>query len=195
MWVEIYFTMILKPQILTHPNIPKPLHGVNPRTIMGNRWWNKTREVVYASTDYHCIACGIPKALSKGPKWLEAHEFWHIDNRTGICTIESIEPLCHYCHQFIHSGRLSMECDKSIPGWKVDAILEHGFEILSKNGLKCFYGTLKLAEDRLANTFGVTAYEHEVNPDIKWGDWKLVWNGLEYHSKFADAVEHLNHYA
>ena len=95
--------MKLKPEILAHPHIPKPMHGLSPRTIMGNEWWDVTRKEVYAKYDYHCIACGVPKAEAIAHHWLEAHEFWHIDYRTGVCEISSIEPLCHYCHNFIIS--------------------------------------------------------------------------------------------
>lgn len=179
------YTGTLMPEILTHPNIPKPLHGIAPRTIMGQKWWDKTRKEVYAKTDYHCIACGVSKDEAKGHKWLEAHEFWEIDYATGTAKITSIQPLCHYCHNFIHSGRLS----KIIGGEKseneIKHILEHGFKILSKNNLQCFPGTLELAEKIGARTFNVTAYELPDN-DIEWKNWRLVWNGMEYGSKFRD---------
>ena len=84
--------MKTKPKILAHPNIPKPLHGISPRTIMGDDWWNKTRQEVYKKYDYHCIACGVAKEDAKKHQWLEAHEFWNINYETGICTVESIEP-------------------------------------------------------------------------------------------------------
>lgn len=181
--------MDLKPQILCQPNIPKPLHGISPRTILGNAWWNREREKVYQSSDYHCIACGVHKTKAIEHQWLEAHEWWDINTATGICTIKSIEPLCHYCHNFIHSGRLAELIDKEIPGWKVDAILEHGFRILSENQLQCFHGTRILAEERFIDTLHVPWTELWVNPDLKWSDWCLQWNGKEYHSKFHNLRE------
>lgn len=118
---------VLKPEILCHPHIPKPLHGVAPRAIKGQTWWDKTRQEAYRSTDYHCVACGVHKHEAKKHKWLEAHEFWNIDYNTGVCEVKSIEPLCHYCHNFIHSGRLSMIVGKEKSKQEVIDILEHGF--------------------------------------------------------------------
>jgi predicted HNH restriction endonuclease len=186
--------MKTKPEILTHPNIPKPLHGISPRTIMGEDWWNKTRQEVYARYDYHCIACGVAKAEAKEHQWLEAHEFWNIDYYKGVCEIKSIEPLCHYCHNFIHSGRLKMIMGKDKTREQVKAILEHGMKILSDNKLACFPSTFYFAQDMGCNTYQVYPYEI-TGLDIPWNEWKLVWNGKEYHSKFQSFEEWRSFYS
>lgn len=173
----------LLPQILTHPNIPKPLHGIAPRTIMGQKWWDKTRKEVYASTDYHCIACGVSKEDARGPKWLEAHEFWEIDYNAGTAKITGIHPLCHYCHNFIHSGRLASISGGLKSENEIKRILEYGFKVLAKSNLQCFPGTLELAEKVEAETYGVTAYAMPESA-VEWHNWRLLWNGVEYASKF-----------
>jgi hypothetical protein len=183
----------LKPEILCHPNIPKSLHGVAPREIMGKEWWDIERQKVYASTNYHCVACGIHKSKAKKHKWLEAHEFWEIDYKTGVCKISSIEPLCHYCHNFIHSGRLSMIINKEKSQQEVKEILEDGFKILSQNNLLCFPFTLSFAKKLNCDTHGVKPYNIEMG-DIKWSDWKLIWNNNEYKSKFKSEKDWSENY-
>lgn len=180
--------MTLKPKILTHPHIPKPLHGIAPREIMGKDWWDKERQKVYALYGYHCAACGVHKSKAKKHKWLEAHEFWDINYETGICKIQSIEPLCHYCHNFIHSGRLSVIIDKEKSEKEVKEILEHGFKILSDNKLLCFPFTLSLGIDLDCNTYDVKTYILRTE-NILWTDWKLIWDGKEYRSKFQSEKE------
>lgn len=175
------------------PNVPKPLHGIAPRTIMGQAWWDIERQKVYASTNYHCACCGVHKSEAQAHQWLEAHEYWDIDYKKGIANISKIIPLCHYCHNFIHSGRLSaiMGIEKSES--EVKNILTHGFKILSANKLQCFIGAIELADDLGVNTLGVTNYnipEH----DVKWGDWKLLFNGNEYKSKFKNMTAWKKHY-
>jgi len=184
----------VKPEILTHPNIPKPLHGMAPRTIMGEDWWNETRQKVYQSTDYHYAACGVHKSQAKKFQWLEAHEYWRIDYKKGVCEIKSIEPLCHYCHNFIHSGRLAMIIGKEKSVNEVKEILEHGFKILSDNNLKCFPFTLGLARQVSANTFGVKPYKIPESK-IKWDEWKLIFEGKEYYSKFKNIDDWENTYS
>lgn len=185
--------MNTKPEILCHPNIPKPLHGVAPRAIMGQQWWDDTRKQVYARYDYHCIACGVHKKDALVYQWLEAHEFYHVNYQTGLVKISSIEPLCWMCHNFIHSGRLEALYDNgelSMP--EAVQILEHGFAILAKNNLKCFFGTRDFAKKINARTFGVKAYE--IKGTVPWNKWRLLWNGKEYFSKFKNEDEWLAHY-
>ena len=184
----------LKPEVLTHPNVPKPLHGINPRTIFGNRWWNLKRKIVYASTDYHCCACGVHKSNAKKHQWLEAHEYFDIDYMTGVCEVKDIVPLCHYCHNFIHSGRLSMIMGKDKTVEEVIDILEHGFKILSVHNLKCFYFTYNLATSLNANTYCVECYEINKNIHLDWLDYVLIFEGKKYRSKFDSKEEWIEFY-
>ena len=183
----------MKPEILTHPHIPKPLHGLNPREILGKEWWDKGRFEAQKRTNHTCVACGIKKEDAKKYQWLEGHEYWDINYMIGRCKVVSIEPLCHYCHNFIHSGRLEkiMGKEKSIN--EVKEILEHGFKILSENKLRCFPFTLELGKKLKVNTYNVEAY---LLPEskVKWGDWILIIENKEYKSKFKNIDEWYAYY-
>ena len=179
-------TLDLKPEILSHPNIPIPLHGINPRNIKGKEWWDATRHEAMKRTKQHCVACGTHALNAKKFRYLECHEFFNIDYQTGRCEVESIEPLCHYCHNFIHSGRLSMIMGKEKPKREIISILEHGFNILDENDLKCFPFTLEFAESLGANTYDVEAYELNINPKLKKEDFVLIFEGEEYNSQYFD---------
>lgn len=184
----------MKPEILTHPNIPKPLHGLNPRTLLGKDWWDMTREAAQVRTGYKCACCGVPKHRARKHQWLEGHEYFDIDYQTGVCEVISIEPLCHYCHNFIHSGRLSVIIGKEKTKSEAIDILEHGFNILNENNLECFPFTLDLANSLGADTFGVQSYSLAINKELKWTDYVLILNGKEYKSKFKNETEWRNQY-
>ena len=77
---------------------------------------------------------------------------------------------------------------------EVDEILEHGLSILSEHDLKCFPFTLKMAKDRGCNTFGVKPYVIAINPNIKWEDWMLKFNGKEYRSLHSSQQDWHKHY-
>ena len=180
-------------KILCHPNIPKPLHGLNPRTINGDSWWNHIRQKVYAKYDYHCLACGIHKSEAKKHQWLEAHENWEINYSKGECKVDSIQPLCHYCHQFIHSGFLSVR--KDIYNSEKRLILQHGFDTLKGSGLKVFKGTWKLAKR-------LNVKRHDLRPQITeminvadWNEWYLLYNGKKYYSLYKDYADWINRYS
>lgn len=179
----------LKPEILTCPNIPKPLHGISPRTIMGQQWWDNKRRKVYASTNYRCVACGVHKSNARARKCLEAHEYFNINYETGICKIKSIEPLCHFCHNFVHNGRLGVSGDIKF----IRDVLDHGFDIVRKNNLAVFFNAVNLGNIVGANTVGVKTYTPKCS--VKWLDWVLIFNGKEYRSNFKNYEEWMEFYS
>jgi hypothetical protein len=183
-----------QPDILSQPHVPKPLHGLNPRTILGQSWWDIVRERAYQSTDYHCLACGVHKSEAKQHKWLEAHELWNIDYTTGICTVNDIVPLCHYCHNFIHRGRLYMIMGKEKSIENVKDILGNGLKILADNKLKAFYFTIDFAKSLGISTYGIKKWKPKENPKLLWNDYKLILDGKEYTSRFLDEKKHRDFY-
>lgn len=170
-----------RPEILLSDNIPQPMHGTAPRVILGSKWWNATRKAAYASTDFHCIACGVHKTMAKGRKWLEGHELYKVDYPKGRLTYLETVPLCHFCHNFIHDGRLlSLLHKEEIHHQKFVAIIQHGDRVLASVGLK-----RKPREKREAEyTDGLL-----MNTVAAWKDWRLVIDNLEYMPKFRTAQQ------
>jgi hypothetical protein len=168
----------LKPELLSQPTLPRQLHGVNPRTIKGKDWWDKVRHEAYKSTNYHCVACGIQKSQAKKHQWLEAHENLTVDYETGLCEVKTIEPLCHYCHNFIHCGRLSMIEGNEKSTQEVIDILEHGFQVLKKNNLKACDYTTSYAKHIGANTFDIESFK--VDPWSASVEFRLLLEGEIY---------------
>ena len=161
-----------RPEILLQNNTVKPLHKVVPRTILGRKWWDETRETAYATTDYHCIACGVHKRAAVWHKWLEGHEVYTINYREGRMTYVETVALCHSCHNFIHCGRLKAILDNGeITKDRYDSIMAHGAYVLGQAGLK---GTVP-TPGRIA----------------KWEDWRLVLFGKEYPPIFKNYGEWL----
>lgn len=154
----------INPEILCHPNIPKPLHGVAPRVIAGAEWWDQNRRKAYAEAGYCCEACGVPKEEAKYHQWLEAHEYYVYDYQAGTVTFDHLVALCHSCHNFIHNGRMAMMVEQGkMEEEKYNDIMEHGLKIIKDNGLTAKYST------RHSQTFRKA-----------WGDIKMVFEGKEY---------------
>lgn len=146
------------PSLLLHPNIPKPLHGIAPRVIMGQEWWDKHRREAYANAGYCCEACGVPKEEAKYHKWLEAHEYYDYDYAEGTLTFVKLVALCHSCHNYIHSGRMAILRNSGEMTYaKYDDIMEHGD---------------RLTEGHTTPTRGVGVAD--------WEDWRLIFEGKEY---------------
>lgn len=154
------------PTILLAPNVPKPLHGLSPRTIRGKQWWDEERQKAYAAADYHCEACGVAKWDAKYHQWLEAHEVYLYDYAQGFALFIGLVALCHSCHNYIHSGRMEVLVQSGkMTKEKLKDIMAHGNRVLRDAGLR----KVEPVPDRIA----------------PWEDWCLIFEGEEYPTKFA----------
>lgn len=200
------------PKILLHPNIPKPLHGLNPRTIKGQHWWDEQRKLAYAVHSNHCWACGIHKTDALFHKWLEAHEYHKIDYRRGRAEVVGIVALCHACHNYIHNGRLSIQTNKyERPVKDAWLILHHGHKVLVDASLRPNPFALRVAYSLLVSHGQAPRYCRgwadeanlikliERNPmplgdNVKWENWRLILDGQEYKPLQANFNEWYAHY-
>ncbi len=158
-----------EPRLLLCPNVPKPLHGVAPREVLGAKWWDAERQAAYRSASYHCLACGVWKHEAAGRRWLEGHELYHVDYLLGRVVYVCAVPLCHFCHNYIHSGRLQALLDRGeIHHAKYAAIIRHGDGVLARAGLRRWVRGESVDGPRIA----------------PWGAWRLVVNGVEYPPKY-----------
>lgn len=171
----------LRPEILLGHNIPKPLHGVAPRVVLGQNWWNKERRASYKSSNYHCIACGVHKSKAKYHQWLEGHELYEIDYAKGRMKYLETVPLCHFCHNYIHDGRLlDLLKKRQIHHAKYVAILKHGDQVLRKAGLE------KLSRDQRNELFLKQMFKGRI---AAWKDWRLVIGRKTYKPKYNNLKE------
>ena len=172
------------PSILLHPQIPKPLHLLNPRTILGSRWWNEVRQEAYKRHDLCCHACGVHKYDAKHRQWLEAHEMYDIDFVTGRVEFVEIVALCHFCHNYIHKGRLANLLAKGEIGMRfVDTIIKHGNAILTGAGLP------------LDGTEQLLGLLREKGRLCRWEDYHMVINGIRYERTFVTYEDWEKHWS
>jgi hypothetical protein len=87
---------------------PAPLHGVNPRLMMGDYDWDKVRKDTYAKSNNKCAICG-DTGLNQGfPHAVEAHEIWDYDFKTCTQIFMGLVALCPICHKVIHWAQNEM---------------------------------------------------------------------------------------
>lgn len=162
----------LRPEILLLPNIPQPLHGVNPRTVLGNSWWNKTKKEAKLASDNHCVACGVSKMQAKSRQWVECHEVYDTDYKRGRLTYIETVTLCHYCHMYIHDGRMKHLMEKGqLHQQKYVSIIQHGDRILMEAGLERLPYKEREENVRRIIVDGNMA---------EWSKWRMVVDGVEY---------------
>ncbi len=169
------------PSILLCPNIPKPMHGVAPRIVIGPKWWKKTSKAAYESTGFHCKACEVHKSAAQSRQWMEGHELYDIDYQRGRMTYVETVPLCNYCHNYIHDGRLNALLTKGkVSHAKYTSVIQHGDSVLRRAGLKRlnFATRQELIIDLLLN-----------NRMAPWKDWRMVFQGKEYPPKFKTEAQ------
>lgn len=190
--------------ILSGPNLPKPLHGVNPRTFMGSVAWGKTRKRTYYLAKYKCQICGADCSESGS---MDAHELYDIDYVKGTSTFKRVVGICKNCHNFYHSGRLITlyrRRNPLYPSSKVLSIVEHGFQVIYKwnqahpdepklKAYETFLEYLKHDElspkmEELIEKYEIEFWGEDKKKLAEWGDWKLVFGNREYPTPYKDYV-------
>lgn len=190
-----------RPELLASPNIPKPLHGVNPRTILGKTWWDYERQICYAKHNYCCYACGVPKQNADFFQHLEAHEDYDINWENGRVELKEIVALCHTCHNFIHNGRLyHIYNEGQVSKDRVLHILERGFDICERHNIQPYFGaylTLNLMNGQELEEALKNAQKKGWFPtkEASWDKWHLVVEGKEYYSPFKDIEDWKKYWA
>ena len=113
------------------PNIPKPLHHVNPRNLLGQNTWNHMRRRCYALADDTCEICGTkPENLRQR----HAHEVYEIDYKKGTVKFVRAFCVCSLCHLGgIHTGRALTLWKQKNPLYPTEFLLkgaENAFRII-----------------------------------------------------------------
>lgn len=176
-----------EPSLLLCPNVPKPMHGLAPRVVLGQPWWNKERRAAYESTNFHCAACGVHQYDAKSRQWLEGHEWYDIDYRRGLMTYVRTVPLCNYCHNYIHDGRMKALLDAGkLHHSKYAAILQHGDRILREAGLSKAH---RIDRDEAMKKM-------ILNGEVAdWSKWHLVIGRTRYKGLFDSLQEWIDYHA
>lgn len=163
--------------ILCQPNIIKPLHSLNPRTILGKSWWDKERQAAQEKYNYCCAACGVHKSKADIFQWLEGHESYEINFDEYSYKLIEILPLCHACHNYIHSGRLLMLLRKQeITQDRYNFIMNRGNQLLVEAGIN--------KEEFLYNLFEGNFIKGFPEKNGTWNKWHLIIDNKKYFSKF-----------
>lgn len=191
--------------LITMPNVPRPLHRLNPRNIMGQSTWNHVRKRCYYNAHYKCEICGVDFAEIK-PRYA-AHELYSYDYMAGTGKFERCIAICAQCHNAIHSGRLITmykNGNQLYPKQYVLKVVEHCFRLVSqynaehrnKKPLKLYATFLEylkvpeLHDDmvKLIDKYNIQFYM-EPKRIAKWQDWKLIIGNKEHKTPYKDEGE------
>ena len=190
--------------LIAMPNIPRPLHTVAPRTVLGATVWNKMRRACYEKADNTCEICGEkPEDLRKR----HAHEAYIVDYEHGTCTFVGVFCVCALDHLgAIHTGRALTLWSQGSPLISTEFLLggaEKAFTIISSYNKERgadirLYSTyieyLKHDELRepmleLIKKYNVKFYMEDPKKTAKWGEWKLILDGEEYPTPYKNEKE------
>jgi hypothetical protein len=177
-----------RPKLLLHGSIPRPLSGVNPRSIMGKQWWDEQRQKAYAHNNFHCHCCGVHKSEAKMFQWLEGHEIYKVDYKTYRTKFMGVVALCHCCHGVVHAGRTTqVYLNEKLSTAKFNTILHHGQDLIKKAKLDTpiSFRFMELVSTGMfvdeANLILRKEYKKTAPLDLSsWDKWRLYFNGRLY---------------
>lgn len=124
------------------------------------------------------MACGVHASEAKGRQWMEAHEQYTINYQKGRMKYVGAISLCHYCHAYLHDGRLEWLLQTGqIHHAKYVAIHQHGDRVLATAGLS--RESKEIRDKKI--------HEQEIAP---WGSWRLQIGRKLYKPKFATSAQY-----
>lgn len=188
--------------LIAMPNIPKPLHGQAPRTLLGVSTWNHIRKRCYALADNTCEICGDkPENL----RHRHAHEVYDIDYEKGTAKFIRAFCICALDHLgCIHTGRaITLFKDKN-PLYPREFLLdgaEKAFKTISEynkdnpgadlRAYTTFLDYLRVPEleqpmRELIKKYDVKFYMEDPKKTAKWGQWKLLIGDREYPTPYKN---------
>lgn len=187
--------------LVAMPNIPKPLHGVNPRTLLGNATWNRLRKACYFNAHDTCEICG---AQPENLRHRHGHEVYEIDYAHGTAKFVRVFCVCSLCHlACIHTGRAITLWKQNNPLYPTEFLLEgaeHAFKIIHdynednpKADLRAYatfleylkHDELREPMEKLIEKYNIKFYK-EVEGMVDWGDWKLLIGTDEYPTPYKN---------
>lgn len=165
--------LFTRPKLLLHPGLPRPLHGMAPRTILGEAWWTAERDAAFEHNNFCCWACGVHRTDAVEFQWLEGHEAYEINTRRGLVTFIEAVGLCHYCHSFIHRGRLrALVKAEREPYDKLRQVLLHGLAVLEKS---------KVLRKQKGVTLERRLEQLRLDDrDVPWDRWRMCVGDIYY---------------
>lgn len=188
--------------LIAMPNIPKPTHGLSPRTLLGAKTWNHMRKSCYANADDTCEICG---AKPENLRHRHGHEVYEIDYEKGIVKFVRVFCICSMCHLAgIHTGRAITLFKQGNPLYPKEFLLEgaeHAFKIINEYNkdhpkadlrayvtfldyLKC--PELKETMEELIEKYHIKFYKEDTKNMAEWGKWKLIIGDQEYPTPYED---------
>lgn len=191
--------------LIAMPNIPRPLHTVAPRTVLGATVWNKMRKECYEKANDTCEICGeCPEDKRKR----HAHEAYVINYEEGTATFVGVFCLCALDHLgCIHTGRAVTLYSQNSPLVTKDFLLagaEKAFTIISSynkdhpeadlRAYSTYIEYLKFDELRepmleLIKRYNIKFYQEDPKKMAKWGAWRLILDGEEYPTPYKNEKE------
>lgn len=194
--------------IIAMPNVPTPLHGCCPRTLLGQSTWDHIRKKCYFDARYKSQISGDDLDGSHSDKKCNAHELYSYDYTKGTAYFERAVCISPVEHNFIHSGRMLTMYKKGnplMPKSYLLKIVENGFRIISewnkahpdKKPLRAYATLVDYARTpgiakevtELIEKYDIKFYKEDTAYLPRWEDWSLKIGNREYPTPYKDRDE------
>lgn len=191
--------------LIAMPNIPKPTHGLAPRTLLGATSWNRIRRRCYAAAGDRCEICGDKP---ENPRHRHAHEVYYIDWEKGEVKFIRAFCVCALCHLgCIHTGRAITLYKQGNPLYPKEFLLqgaEHAFKIISeynkdhpKEKLRAYATFLEYLKvddlrepmEELIDKYGIKFYLEDEKKMADWPEWSLTIGSVKHNTPYHNEKE------